>query len=631
MRKLEVWAFAADAELLSKKLLRLKCVDVDTFPISEDILKLYDASDAKRKAETELERIRSAIRLLTPYGDGKKSRVRADLRAFRESKCDDGARSTVDRVLNADARLSEIAKERMHLSDRLSGLYPWRGLNIPLSPTLGETCALLFGTFPVSVNEATLDKLLSEKSVSFRKVSHSAGAASYCFVVYRADRDAVLRILNSCGFAQIEFREGTRDAATEIADTERRIKLLNDEEVKLRNALKDCGKQLPNLQILSDIAATEKIAAELRERMAETADCVLVQGWVPESKEKSVEALLETMEVAFDISAPQETEIVPVKLKNNAFASCFEWVVAMYSLPAYGSYDPTPVMSFFYVLLFATMMADAGYGLLLILGGFLAPLLLHMEGGTRKALNMFGWCGIGCIFTGVLFGGYFGDLPLQIWKSVSPETVPATLALLADPVGDPVKFLIIGIILGFVHLVAGQFIDFVIALRQNVFDAICDHVFYWVIYAGLILLVLGVTPAAYYVAGVGAILVILTAGRKEKNLFMRIPKGFLGLYGLINFGSDLISYARILAIALSGSVLAQVFNILATMSESPVFRFSFGIIILIVGHVLNCVLSALSGFVHTSRLQYVEFFGKFYKDGGRPYAPMLPSETFSKY
>ena len=132
-----------------------------------------------------------------------------------------------------------------------------------------------------------------------------------------------------------------------------------------------------------------------------------------------------------------------------------------------------------------------------------------------------------------------------------------------------------------------------------------------------------------YVAGAGAVLVVLTAGRKEKNLLMRLPKGLLGLYGLVNFGSDIISYARILAIALSGTVLAQVFNILATFSRSPVFMIIGTPIILLIGHILNLALSALSAFVHTSRLQYVEFFGKFYEDGGKPFTPAVPSSKYT--
>jgi len=133
-----------------------------------------------------------------------------------------------------------------------------------------------------------------------------------------------------------------------------------------------------------------------------------------------------------------------------------------------------------------------------------------------------------------------------------------------------------------------------------------------------------------YVAITGCVLVVLTAGRKEKNIFMKLPKGLLGLYGLVNFGSDIISYSRILAIALSGTVLAQVFNILATMSSSIAFRVIGTPIILIVGHILNLALSALSAFVHTSRLQYVEFFGKFYEDGGRPFLPMLPVNKYTE-
>ena len=377
------------------------------------------------------------------------------------------------------------------------------------------------------------------------------------------------------------------------------------------------------LKMSWDVEMTKYREAELRMKMAATGNCVMIAGWVPEDRRDSVEKLLASSEVAYEFREPEDGERVPVALENNFFARNFEWVISMYSLPAYGTYDPTFVMAVWYCVLFAMMFADVGYGLLLIVGGFLLPKILHLKKSTARAFNMFAWCGVASVVAGVLFGGYFGDLPKALGL-VSADS----LALAVDPVKDPMIFMIVGFAVGFLHLVTGQIVSFAIKWKKSKTDAVFDHVFYWLIYLGIILIIVAPAPYGYFVAGAGALGVILTAGRHEKNVFMRLPKGFLGLYGLVNFGSDVISYSRILAIALSGAVLGSVFNILATMSPAPAFRIVGMPLILIIGHILNLALSALSAFVHTSRLQYVEFFGKFYVDGGRPYDPFVPSGKF---
>jgi V/A-type H+-transporting ATPase subunit I len=133
----------------------------------------------------------------------------------------------------------------------------------------------------------------------------------------------------------------------------------------------------------------------------------------------------------------------------------------------------------------------------------------------------------------------------------------------------------------------------------------------------------------WIVLGVGALMIVATYGRAQKNPIMRIAMGFKGLYDLINYASDLLSYCRILALGLASAVMAQVFNLLATMGGPTPVGFVLLVAVLIVGHVLNIAINLLGAFVHTSRLQYLEFFGKFFEDGGVGFVPATPSEEYS--
>jgi V/A-type H+-transporting ATPase subunit I len=300
-------------------------------------------------------------------------------------------------------------------------------------------------------------------------------------------------------------------------------------------------------------------------------------------------------------------------------------------------------MSIFYFIIFGIIFADVGYGLLVALGCFIAPKIIKLSPGLKRSFKMFGYCGISCIFFGVLFGSYFGDMPIAIMKTMMgiPESelpnlslLPSdnpTVALLLDPLQDPMGFLIFSLAVGAIHLIAGMAVKFVILCKDGqVWDAIFDIGAYWVLFAGFGLLAI-VPEVGKWVAIAGAVFIVLTHGRDAKNIFMKLAKGLLGLYDLINYGSDLLSYSRILALGLSAGIIAQVVNLLGTMGGPTVGGFIMMAFVFVIGHVLNLAINMLGTFVHASRLQYIEFFGKFYEDGGTPFEPALSSEKYTEH
>lgn len=639
MKRLTVWAYAGDADAVAAKLIKLRCVDVDTVGTDSDsYLVRYDPSARIRECENSLASIESAMEPLYPFskkrgGLGAAPAINADREAFAADR--GGVRSdtaaVVARINGMRERLGAIERELADATAKADAAKPWLGCGLSLDSNGTESTRLVFGSLPTSTEESAIEARLDGLAAAWRVIKRDPNAAYAIFIAERSDADELMRRLNTAGFVRATFPDGCGCAEEICAEANERISALTAEREEINQTFCGLAGRLDDLRVLWDTVSTELVGEQLKEKLMATGSCVLLRGWIPEKRTEKVTAVLDALGCAYDLTDPEPGDDVPVKLENNRFASCFEWVVAMYSLPAYGTFDPTFIMSFFYVLFFAMMFADVGYGLVLAVGGFLIPRLLHMKPEKAAPFRMFAFCGIGSIITGVLFGGYFGDMPLALIRAFNPEAeLPSTLAIVVDPVAQPTTFLLIALALGFVHLVAGQAIKFAIVWKDSPVDAICDYALFWALYGGLIMLII-VPSVGKWVAIGAAAAIVLTGGRKEKNILMRIPKGFLALYGVVSFGSDILSYSRILALALSGSVLAQVMNILGTMGSSPVAVVVGMIFVFIVGHTINLALSTLGSFVHTSRLQYIEFFGKFYEDGGRPYAPATPSERYSDY
>lgn len=639
MKRLTVWAYAGDADAVAAKLIKLRCVDVDTVGTDSDsYLVRYDPSARIRECENLLASIESAMEPLYPFskkrgGLSAAPAINADREAFAADR--GGVRSdaaaVVARINGMRERLGAIERELADATGKSDAAKPWLGCGLALDSKGTESTRLVFGSLPTSTEESAIEARLDGLAAAWRVIKRDSNAAYAIFIAERSDAAELMRRLNTAGFVRATFPDGCGCAEEICAAANERISALTAEREEINQTFCGLAGRLDDLRVLWDTVSTELVGEQLKEKLMATGSCVLLRGWIPEKRTEKVTAALDALGCAYDLTDPEPGDDVPVKLENNRFASCFEWVVAMYSLPAYGTFDPTFIMSFFYVLFFAMMFADVGYGLLLAVGGFLIPRLLHMKPEKAAPFRMFAFCGIGSIITGVLFGGYFGDMPLALIRAFNPEAeLPSTLAIVVDPVAQPTTFLLIALALGFVHLVAGQAIKFAIVWKDSPVDAICDYALFWALYGGLIMLII-VPSVGKWVAIGAAAAIVLTGGRKEKNILMRIPKGFLALYGVVSFGSDILSYSRILALALSGSVLAQVMNILGTMGSSPVAVVVGMIFVFIVGHTINLALSTLGSFVHTSRLQYIEFFGKFYEDGGRPYAPATPSERYSDY
>ena len=359
---------------------------------------------------------------------------------------------------------------------------------------------------------------------------------------------------------------------------------------------------------------------ENRRRLLTDGCIVAFDGWVPEKKTARLTAYLDTADCDYTLSDPTTEQIpeVPVLLEDNAVARSMNCITEQYSLPAYDGVDPNPVMAPFFILFFGMMMADIGYGLLMLLGSWL--FLKKKRPDDRSFMEMIFWCGVTTVVFGAMTGSFFGDFLPQLFKFFDPESTFALPALFS-PLDDTMAIMVGSLILGALQVFTGMTVSVVEKCKKGCFmDALFDEITWWIILAGTGLAVLGIgsVSGVPVVLIAGVLMLVYGAGRGKKG-FGKVTGFVAAVYnGVTGFFSDILSYVRLMALMLSGAVLAQVFNMLGATTGNVV---TF-IIIAFVGNMLNLALNLLGCYVHDMRLQFLEFFGRFYKDGGKAYRPL---------
>ncbi len=652
MKRLTVLTPKSEADALVRRLMKLRCVEIQTASLDDDgALLRHDCDAARAEAERRVNRVSEAIPFLDKYTVEKKSwrdkPISTSAGLFRKTGSYHAAWAVVDEVLELRDTMTECYNEDNRMVSRVAMLCPWMGYDLPLEVDATETACLWLGVFPMAVRRSAVEAALEPLHAGVEEVYRDASGMYAAVVFHRDDEEAVNRALVTLGFVKSNFKDITGTAQQAIKMAERKMDEIDNRLQACIDRLCVLSLLLEDLQVLYDVEMTTLLAAQHKQKLAATEACVLLEGWVPADRGDKLRHTLRHLDCAYDMTEPEEGEEPPILLENNGYASNFEWVLGMYAYPKYGTFDPTFIMSIFYFIIFGLMFADVGYGLLLVLVGFLAPRFLPVSSGLKRMLMMFGYCGISCTILGAIFGGWFGDLPYAIMVNLmglyestaeAQAAVPffngITLSFGGEPVSlnplvNPMAFLVISLVIGVIHLVAGMAVKFYILCREGkIFSAIFDVGSYWVLFGGIGLIFVD-TVVGFAVLGMGALMIVCTQGRAQKNPIMKVLMGLKGLYDLVSYASDLLSYCRILALGLAAGVIAQVVNLIATMGGPTVSGFILMIFVMLIGHLLNIAINLLGAFVHTSRLQYLEFFNKFYEDGGVPFEPAVPSEKYS--
>lgn len=649
MRKLTVFSYRNDVKPLIRKLTYLRCVDIRSTdlvcPGNALSLSRYDCIEEKGKAEADLEAVKKALDVLYPYSKRTKSlirpRIEVDPELFVSGTRYENAKKAVKQTLGISQTLDDLADEEAELRSLYTSLLPFGRYPSDLGFCGTEHTSVILGSVTSSAktpekDRAEFAKLLHAVEPFYATVNHISrhGKMRYIRIIcHKSDEKDTLKALSPFGFVRISFPKNYGKAADIIPTVKKRAKEIYTCRQKEKEKLSRLALMLDELEILYDAEKTSLGIINQESKLGTTEYTVMLEAWVPEKAEKKVSSLLSDFDTAYEFRDPKPYEEPPVLLVNNGFAKNFEWVIGMYSYPKYGSFDPTLIMSIFYFILFGIMFADVGYGLLLSALCFTAVKLLKPQEGTKRFLMMFGYCGISCAIMGCVFGGWFGDLPFAIMTNLlgmkdAKKTVPFFNGMWFNPLDDPMRFLIVSLAIGGAHLFAGMAIKFYLVCKEGkIFDAVFDIGSWWVLFSGIGLIFVNAT-AGYIITGVGVLMLVLTQGRTQKNIPMKILKGIGSLYGIVSYLSDLLSYSRILALGMVGGVIGQVVNMITGLGNN-FFGFIIMLAVLAVGHALNLAINVLGTFVHTSRLQYIEFFNKFYEDGGKPFVPAEPSEKYT--
>lgn len=530
------------------------------------------------------------------------------------------ALDTAQAVLDAQDARSRLAAEKSRLTAVRESFVPWQQLPLPLETLGTQHTRILLGTVPAQTDLEALRARVFEAAdeVQLEQISADQQSLYLLVFVHKCAAEAVGAALREAGFALTTFDGVQGTAAENIRRTDEAIAACEQQDAEKLAELTALAAQKPALQLAFDRCTQEISKAQAADRLVHSEKTFCLGGWVPCEDVGKLEALLSGFCCAWELTdpAPEEYPDVPVKLKNNKLTWPLNMVTEMYSLPAYDGVDPNPLMAPFFILFYGIMMADMGYGLLMILASIIITKKSRPKGTSGQMFGLMFSCGISTFLMGALTGGFFGDFLPQLVGIIDPDTTFKALPSLFTPLDDTITILIGAMALGFVQIVTGMAISFVEKIKKGqIMDAIWEELTWWVVFAGIACMALGVTNIVLYV---GLAMVVVGSGWSAKG-FGKVTAIFGSVYNHVTgYFGDILSYSRLMTLMLAGSVIASVFNTLGAIPGNVVFF----LIVSALGNGLNFALNLLSCYVHDLRLQCLEYFGKFYQDGGKPFEPL---------
>ncbi len=544
------------------------------------------------------------------------------------------------------ARINSVTDEKKRLEADLvkacrlkDTAAPYRGVETPIAAFCNtQNTEVRLGALPVAGADILAAAADGNALLYFNRL---CGGETLIFVAasHKTERAALEDALQRAGFASCPFAGDRRTGAEIYADAEREIAGINERIIEADKELYGFKENIITLKIYADYLRFEVEKAQASGKMRATRATFILEAYVPKEAEESVASALKDTTAAayYEFNKPAEDEIPPTLYKNNAVVKNFETITDMYSPASSREVDPNTVMAFFYSLFLGFIMGDIGYGLLMLLGGGAIYFKLRSkDNGLKRLSAVFAIGGIFAIVWGLLFNSFFG-INMKFMPTVMPNARDARYSFMGIKVPS---VLVISMELGILQLMAGYIMRAVQCWRRGkILDGIFDGVVWAVFSVGVGLAIVGLVaeagvPVLAYVggitAGVSLLVAVCTAGRHEKILG-KFTKGFGAAYGVINYASDILSYARLYGLMLSGAVIAQIISGYAVTGVDGGIGFIasgnpaliiLGVVLLIVGHGFNLAMGLLGAYIHDARLQYVEFYGRFFEGEGELFAPL---------
>ena len=646
MKKLYLMAVRSKKDALLRELVQRGCVE---FSEIEEEVAASELADVLRREDTKLMMLKTqqtslthAIALLDKYAPAKSKLLSSPTEVAPAVLLDDAGLNAALKLAGAiedsDDRIKRITAEESRQRMLAESLQPWLDLDIPLGMEGTQRANVLLGSFTLKIDLDAVSAALADacEEAELFRVYEDKTSRYVAIVCIREGLGSVQEVLRTFGFAQAAFSGMQSTARQTLSEATRALEELAAEKSACEGSIVGESVRRDELKLACDRVSTKIAVAEAEGRLYGTDSVVFMQGWMPAEREGELARVFDKYDCAWECRAPEEDEYpsVPVSLKNNKFTNALNMVTNMYSLPAYGSVDPNPLMAPFFIIFYGLMMADMGYGLLMIIAAVVALTKIKPREGSLCFCQLLLYGGISTFIMGALTGGLFGDAPYQLVHMFNPASTWEGLPYLFNPVNNSSLVLYGAMVLGVIHLNTGMAVSFYLkAKRGNIMDGLFEEAPLWVILVGGVMMglkLLGATDALFtagkVVLIVGVVALLFGAGRHAKG-FGKLTAALSCIYNtLTGWFGDILSYSRIMALMLAGSVVAQVFNNIAAMPSAngvSVISIIAFIVIFLIGHALNFALNLLGCFVHDLRLQCLEFFGKFYEDGGKPFDPLM--------
>ena len=625
MKKVTMIALQSEKNDIIKNLQKfgnLQIVNLQEEIAEKDFEELQPDSDdeAVSRLETKLSQVKYSLDFLSRFNKTKKPMFSSKVQVI-ESKhkeyldSEEKLLKVYENCRSIDSKFAEIKSSETKLQNTIAQLNPWITLDMNLEEigTTHNTSAIMgfiAGKYEeeltASVKDENLQAYIEKVSVDKENM--------YLLVVYHhICEERILQLLKQSGWTKVAFNEFSGTAKENIERLTQEIEELQGKKTDLTRQAEGLVQEIGFLEILFDLLSIEKDKSNVVKDFGKTEKTFMLYGWIPERFSGDMTKLLDGITERYTIKFedPSDEDDIPVLLDNPAVVQPFEMITDMYSMPNSRGIDPNIFMTPFFILFFGLMVTDAIYGIFLAIATGYVLKKYKPEGGMKKMMGVLFLGGISTFFWGGIFGGWLGDLlGLKPWWF--------------NPLEEPLKMLIFCLGLGVIHLYTGYFLSAYMNIKDGKYmDAVYDQGLWLMLLTGLMFLALPQLAAVgKYMAIIGAAGTVIFSARSEKNIFKRFASGVLSLYNVSGFLGDVLSYSRLFALCLATGVIAQVFNAMGVMMGGSLIGKIIMVAFLIFAHIFNTALGVLGAYVHTSRLQYVEFFGKFYEGEGKAFNPL---------